>query len=226
MFANDHPTDVNSVAERLGEHWELMNILVKPYASGGTTHPTVDAVLRARNELGLRPDELAAMTIRLTHDSFHHNGWKLERPTTTIGAQLNVAYVAAVALIDGEVFVDQFSSDRIDADDVWSIIERTTVIHDEAVDDLAKRSGTPRATRVTVERQDGSIDEIEILEARGTRSLALSNEEIRTKFHGLVTGLVGAKRAQAIEQCTLSLSELEDAQELIDLLRGGVGVGR
>jgi aconitate decarboxylase len=160
-----------------------------------------------------------SITIRLTHDSFQHNGWRLERPTTTIGAQLNVAYVAAVALLDGAVFVPQFTPSRIDADDVWSLIERTEVINDPDVDALAVSSGTPRAARVSIERTDGRVEEVEVLEARGTKSLALTNEEIREKFRGLVSDVTGPPRAAAIEQSVLSLAEAPSADELMDLLR-------
>jgi aconitate decarboxylase len=222
MFADDHPTDVDAVSADLGERWEILRILVKPYASGGTTHPVVDAVLRARDELGIREESVVSITIRLTHDSFQHNGWRLERPITSIGAQLNVAYVAAVALLDGAVFVPQFSSSRMNGDDVWSVIDRTVVIHDLNVDEIAERSGTPRATRVSIERVDGRTEEFEVLEAKGTRNLALSNEEIRSKFHGLVAGLVGESRAAEIERRTLGLSELASAEELLGLLAEGV----
>ena len=223
MFADDHPTDIAAVSADLGKRWELLNILVKPYASGGTTHPTVDAVLRARDELGIVADDVKSLIIRLTHDSFQHNGWKLERPTTSIAAQLNVAYVAAVAMLDGEVFVHQFSPNRIDAEDVWALIERTTIVHDPDVDELASSSGTPRATRVSIERRDGSFEQLEVLEARGTRRLALSNEEIRDKFRGLVLNIIGESRAKEIERRTLSLAELSSAEELIGLLGESVG---
>jgi 2-methylcitrate dehydratase PrpD len=222
MFADDHPTNVEEVAAELGERWEILRVLVKPYASGGTTHPVIDAILRARNQLGIRESDVRAITIRLTHDSFHHNGWRLERPTTSIGAQLNVAYVAAVAMLDGAVFVPQFTPSRLEAEDVWSLIERTEVINDPEVDALAKRSGTPRATRVSIACTDGRMVELEVLEARGTRSLALSNEEIREKFRGLVTELTGAPRAAAIEEQVLALAEADSANDLLELLRAHV----
>jgi 2-methylcitrate dehydratase PrpD len=217
MFANDHPTDERAVALDLGTTWELCKILVKPYASGGTTHPVADAMLRARAE-GVRQGDVASITIRLTHDAFQHNGWRLERPTTSIGAQLNVAFVGAVALLDGAVFVSQFSAARLDADDVWSLIDRTVVVNDPDVDELAVREATPRATRVSITTRSGRIIEIEVLEARGTRNLALSNEEIRAKYRGLVSELVGASKAAAIEDEVLHLAERSSASALFDLI--------
>lgn len=222
MFADDHPTDVAAITTGLGESWEISNILVKPYASGGTTHPVADALLQARDEFGVRPDEVRSITIRLTHDAFQHNGWRLERPVTSIGAQLNVAYVGAVALIDGAVFVSQFTPERMDSDDVWSVIDRTVVITDAEVDELAKRSGTPRATRVSIELTDGRTIEIEVLEAKGTRNRALSNEEMRAKFRGLVGDLVGEERTTAIEHEALGLCDRPSGSALVELLAASV----
>ena len=224
MFADDHPTDVKAITDGLGEQWELTKILIKPYASGGTTHPVADAFLEARNDLGVRPDAIRSITIRLTHDAFQHNGWRLERPTTSIGAQLNVAYVGAVALLDGAVFVSQFTPERMDSDDVWSVIERTVVINDPDVDLWAERSGTPRATRVSIELIDGRMIEIEVLEAKGTRNRALSNEEIRAKFNGLVADLLGEEKTGALEREALGLSSRTSGSALVGLLAPSVGL--
>ena len=61
-----------------------------------------------------------------------------------------------------------------------------------------------------------------MLGAKGTRNLALSNAEIRSKFRGLVSDLIGESRAEEIERRTLGLSELDSAEDLIGLLAEGV----
>lgn len=221
-FCADHPTDLGKVTERLGEHWELQRILVKPYASGGTTHPVADAMRHAREQLGVTPENLRSVTIRVPEGPFKHNGWKLERPTTAIGAQINMGYVGAVMLVDGEAFVPQFAPDRINADDVWSVLDRITIVHDPAMDELAKRTNTPRATRLTIELVDGQRHELEILNARGTGDKILTNEEVEAKFRSLVANIVDSARAEEIVRRTRVLHELADAEELLELLRPSV----
>ena len=49
---------------------------------------------------------------------------------------MNVAYAVAVALLDGEVLIDQFSDKRINSDDAWSLIDRTRTHHKKAYDQL------------------------------------------------------------------------------------------
>ena len=82
--------DYGPLTRDLGADWELMRILVKPYASGGTTHPGVDAMLHLRNDLGVSADDIESIKIRLPIHSFRHYGWKISRPTTNIGAQMNL----------------------------------------------------------------------------------------------------------------------------------------
>jgi aconitate decarboxylase len=221
-FTADHPTDISKVTERLGEHWELERILVKPYASGGTTHPVADAMAHARNDLGVTPENLKSITIRVPEGPFRHNGWKPARPTTAIGAQISMAYVGAVMLVDGAAFVSQFAPDRIDSDDVWSVIDRMTIVHDPDMDEVAKRTNTPRATRVRVETVDGAVHDMDILEAKGTGSKILTNEEIRDKFRALLSSIVDEPRAKEIERKTIGLHELADSEELLELLRPSV----
>ena len=68
--------------------------------------------------------------------AYSHGGWKAERPLQVIGAQMNVAYAVAVALLDGDVLIDQFRQDRINRDDVWALIDKTLTHHERAYDNL------------------------------------------------------------------------------------------
>ena len=221
-FAADHPTDLSRITKGLGQDWELNRILVKPYSAGGTTHPVADAMHHARTELGVTPDNLKSITIRVPEGPFKHNGWKPARPTTAIGAQISMAYVGAVMLVDGEAFVRQFAPDRLESDAVWSVIDRMTILHDPEMDELAKTSNTPRATRVEIEKVDGSVHKLEILEARGTGSKILTNNEIRDKYRALVADILDPARAEEIERRTVDLHNLASSEELLELLRPAV----
>ena len=46
---------------------------------------------------------------------YQHGWWKPERPLTPIGAQMNIGYATAVALLDGNVLPEQFTPQRLDA---------------------------------------------------------------------------------------------------------------
>lgn len=210
--------DYTHLTRELGVDWELTRILVKPYASGGTTHPAVDAMLHARQDLSITPKDVKHIEIRLPIHSYKHYGWTITRPTTNIGAQMSICYVSAVALIDGVVSIGQFTDERIDADDVWELIGKISTRHDPELDRIAAETATPRATGFTIELTDGTVHEFTQLAATGKGDLILSNEQIAAKYDELMSHVVEPDRAGAIKAAVLGLDELTEVTELAALL--------
>jgi aconitate decarboxylase len=223
-FTQKSPDHLNygHVTDELGSHWELTKVLVKPYASGGTTHPAVDAMFHARNELGIRPADIDSVKIRLPIHSFKHYGWKITRPTTNIGGQMNLCYVSAVALLDDRVSIGQFSNSRINSDDVWELVERFRTEHDLEMDRIAAETKTPRATGFTIVLKDGTIHEFVQLSASGKGDLILSNEQIAKKYDELMSYIVEEDRASALKAVVLGLDSASELTELSQLLAPAV----
>ena len=72
-----------------------------------------------------------------------------------------------MALLDGEVPIDQFSEKRINSDDVWHLIDRTKTHHEEAYD------------RPVV-----------VAHPLGTGDHALGNTEIVNKYRSLTNSVI------------------------------------
>ena len=210
--------DYTHITADLGTHWELMKVLTKPYSSGGTTHPAVDAMFHARNDLGVHAEDVQSIKIRLPIHSFRHYGWKITRPTTNIGGQMNLCYVSAVALIDNRVSIGQFSNTRIDSDDVWDLIGKISTEHDPEMDEIANRTKTPRATGFTITLKDGSVHEFVQLSATGKGDLIMTNDQITKKYDELMSYIVEADRADALKAAVLNLETARDLTELRGLL--------
>ena len=87
----------------------------------GLLHAAIDAALELRPKVDI--GQIRRIEIDMGEATYAHGGWKAERPLEVIGRQMNVAYAVAVALLDGDVLVEQFSQDRINRDDVWNLIE-------------------------------------------------------------------------------------------------------
>ena len=162
----------------------------------------------------MKSEEIDHIDIDMSHAAYHHGWWKLERPLTPIGAQMNVAYAVAVAIIDGAAIAKQFSPQRIDGDDVWALIPKITAHHDPEFD---KGGPSGRNTRVTVHLSDGSILQ-QFIEISRTISSPLTNEQVVAKYRALTDGLVECKRQAAIEELVLNLEELRGVSELSSLL--------
>lgn len=218
-FGEGHNPDPAQIADGLGERWETLGIAIKPHAAMAGLHGAIDLALALKARHPFAAGDVTAIEVRVGEAVFHHGGWVPSRPLTEIGAQMNLAYAVAVAVIDGAALVAQFAPSRIDRDDVWDLIPRIGVVYDAGFD-----AGGPeehRRTRLAVTLRDGG--RLEADTKTDGRSRALSNLEIVEKFRRLTAGIVSDDRRGAIAAAVLGIDGLPDARALIGLLAAPVG---
>jgi aconitate decarboxylase len=218
VFGEGHRTYPEEIYAGLGILWETERIAVKAYACMGLLHAAIDAALELRPKADL--SQIQRIDIDMGEAAYEHGGWKAERPLEVIGAQMNVAYVVAVALLEGEVLIDQFMQDRINRDDVWTLIDRTVTHHERAYDNLP--ADERLTTRVRLTFNDGTTRAAKVAHPRGTGDRNLTNADIRDKFARLTRRVVSAERQAAIEKAILGIDDLDDVAQLASLLTPAV----
>ena len=218
VFGEGHRTYPEEIYAGLGILWETERIAVKAYACMGLLHAAIDAALELRPKADL--SQIQRIDIDMGEAAYEHGGWKAERPLEVIGAQMNVAYVVAVALLEGEVLIDQFMQDRINRDDVWTLIDRTVTHHERAYDNLP--ADERLTTRVRLTFSDGTTRAAKVAHPRGTGDRNLTNADIRDKFARLTRRVVSAERQAAIEKAILGIDDLDDVAQLASLLTPAV----
>ncbi|MDE1172685.1 MAG: MmgE/PrpD family protein [Parvibaculaceae bacterium] len=215
VFGEGHAPDSSQITRELGESWETQRIVVKPYAAMGALHAPLDALFEIAARRPLRADEIVKVDVDMSHAAYHHGWWKVERPLEPIGAQMNVAYALAVAILDGAAMVAQFSPQRIAEDDVWALIPKIEAHHDAGFD---KAGATSRgATRVRIRFTDGTTEECFTAVSRGILS-PIPGDEVLAKFRTLTRDIVDSRRIGRIEDCVLNIERLGDLKELTGLL--------
>src|SRR6202046_3527858 len=202
VFGEGHRTYPEEIYAGLGILWETERIAVKPYACMGLLHAAIDAAFELRPKVDIDMGEAA----------YSHGGWKAERPLEVVGAQMNVAYAVAVALLDGDVLVDQFSPKRIKSDDVWELIDRTLTHHEKAYDNLPIDEQLTTQVRLTL--TDGSMQAAKVVHPRGTGDRNLTNADIREKYAKLTHRIISAERQAAIEKAVLGIDPLDDLAQV------------
>src|ERR1700741_4294885 len=135
VFGEGHHPDASQIYANLGQQWETERIAVKAYAAMGLLHAGIAAALQLRAAGGFTAAQIDRNDSDRPEAAYGHGGWQAERPLAPIGAQMNVMYTVAVALLDGAVLIDQFAEDRINRDDVWNLIGRTRTHHHKAYDE-------------------------------------------------------------------------------------------
>jgi 2-methylcitrate dehydratase PrpD len=218
VFGEGHDPDAALLTGQLGERWETTIIMVKSYAAMGGLHGAIDAARQLRQTVAA--EDISKVDITVGETVYKHGWWAPERPLTPIGAQMNIGYATAAALLDGNVLPDQFTPARLDSDDIWSLIAATSVHLDES---LAQSDITERfRTDVTVTTHDGAVHTARVAQPHGAPTDPVTNDELVAKFHALADRVTNRSRAEAIERATLHLEDVDDSDYLTDLLAAPV----
>ena len=219
VYGEGHPTDLDALVRDLGESWETNRVMVKSWAVMGGLHAAVQAAQALRGRLAGRTVE--RIDIRVGDVVYHHGWWKPERPLTAIGGQMNIGYATAVTLLDGTALPEQFTAARLDADDVWQLLDRTQVELDPAIDALPPAERFQ--TNITLTCTDGSTETESVFAPHGHPDDPITNDEIVAKFHALTDRVMASERATAIVAAVHGLAAAGSPAQLIDLLAEPVG---
>jgi len=208
--------DLSQLDAGLGERFETMRISLKFYSCVGSNHTTLDAIrdIRARHPFGL--DDLEKIVVHGSQVTVDHVGWPY-RPDSMTTAQLNLPFCVATLLLEGDVSVDQFTPDAIDDAARIALSRKVEVVHDPAITALG--SAYRHKVRVDVRLRDGAV-ETETREApRGSEQSFASADDIVAKFRTLTRATLPPARQQALIDAVLGMDRLENAKQLIELLR-------
>jgi 2-methylcitrate dehydratase PrpD len=214
VFGEGHDPDASLLTGQLGQRWETPIIMVKSYAAMGGLHGAIDAARQLGNSVA--PQDISKIDITVGETIYKHGWWLPGRPLTPIGAQMNIGYATAAALLDGNVLPEQFTPRRLDSDDIWSLIAATTVHLDESLNhaDITEKFRTD----VAVTTRDGAVHRARVDQPHGAPTDPVTNEELVAKFHALADRVTSRGRAEAIERAVVGLDDFDDADNLTDLL--------
>jgi 2-methylcitrate dehydratase PrpD len=197
-----------------GSVWQTMDVRLKFYACIGSSHAALDAVREIQNERPFSADDVAEIVVHASQITVDHVGWKYE-PRGLTSAQLNLSYCIAALLIDGEVFVDQFTEAKV-ADPVrMALAAKVSVLHDPAI--TAKGSKFRKMVRVAVHFRDGTCME-RILEASHHHKVFATEGEVVQKFEKLAKHVLPIAQVEQLRDAVLNLDKMSDVAHLSRLL--------
>ncbi|TMI84163.1 MAG: MmgE/PrpD family protein [Bacillati bacterium ANGP1] len=165
----------------LGAPFDLVSpgLSVKKYPCCFATHRAADGVLDLAGEHGIRPNDVAAVTVTvpaggrqpLIHD----------RPETGLQGKFSMQYVIAAALLDRGLGFDAFSDAAVRRPEAQALLERVMVHEEPAFRDAANPMEEGHVT-VEVRTTDGRRLARRIDHPRGSPALPLRREELLAKF--------------------------------------------
>ena len=210
--------DRSELTAGLGERWETLRIALKFYSCVGSNHTTLDAIRRmqARHEFG--PEDVDRITVHGSRVTVDHVGWPYV-PQGLTSAQLNLPYCVATLLLEGDVFVDQFTDAMVADPARIALSRRVHVVEDPAI--TARGKTHRHMVRVEALLQDGTRLDDTVEAPRGSEHSFASAEDIVAKFRKLAAGRIPDSQAERLVATVLHLERLDDAATLPRLLAIG-----
>lgn len=174
--------DLSWATDGLGSEFEMRKNGFKQYSSLASSQTSVDAMRAVRARHGIRGEDVEKVVIATTRMVHVHCGWPYV-PKETITAQMNLPYTAAVTLLEGNAFVDQYVDEKLRDPRIVDLASRIEVVVDPELD-----AGGPhemRAVRATVTMKDGRSFEESVTYRSGHWRNPIAPEALRAKFRDL-----------------------------------------
>jgi 2-methylcitrate dehydratase PrpD len=210
--------DLSQLTAGLGESFETMRIALKFYSCVGSNHTTLDAIRLMRDGHPFGADDVDRIVVHASQVTVEHAGWKY-RPEGLTSAQLNLAYCVATLLLEGDVFVDQFSEEMVADPARMALAEKVEVLEDPEI--TAKGRAYRHLVRVELYLRDGTRLEETVEAQRGSEKRFASEADIVDKYEKLARHALPESQVHMLRDAVLGLEEIDDAGRIARLLTRG-----
>jgi len=209
------PFEIDWEHENLELVWRTS---VKKYNAEFHSQSALEGILELRESHQLRPEQVERIEIAIFDVSFNIIGGGEEgdkhQVRTKEEADHSLPYMAAVALIDGEVTPAQYVPERIVREDVQSLLRKVTIRPDE---EFSKRFPQEMPCRIQVFLKGDAVLTIEKHDYEGSYTRPMSWEKAVLKFERLAAPYSDERLRHSIEE-TVEQLENKEVRQLTELL--------
>jgi len=201
--------EFHHLTDGLGSRWIAADVAFKPYACGTMTQPYIDCMLNLRRQ-GLTPEDVASVVCEVGEGTVHRLWEPLalkQSPPSPYGAKFSTPYCLAVALVDGDAGLAQFTDDRIADARVQAVARNVTYVVDPDNEYPANYTG-----HVRVNCTDGRVLEARQSCLRGGIREPMTDDELTAKYRAN-TRFAGVGQPAA-ERLLAALLDLPACQDL------------
>jgi 2-methylcitrate dehydratase PrpD len=193
--------DPKVITEGLGERFELLSNMYKPYACGLVVHAAIDGCIEICREQKLVPDAIEAIELDVSPLVARLTGNK--SPQTGLEGKFSVYHAVAAAIVHGAAGEAQFSDACVRDPRVVAVRGRVGTREDAAI-------GRTEA-RVTIRARDGRSFSRHVEHALGSLKRPMSDADLEAKFRALAQDVLPAAQAEEIIKLGWRVAEIEDA---------------
>ena len=160
--------------------------IVKKYNAEIHSQSSIEGILELRERYGFNGQDVQSIEVEIFQVAYDIIGGGEEGPKNQVRTEETqsdrLPYMIAVALLDGELYPDQYLSERIVAADVQKLLASVRITPNSS---LSARFPREMPTRVVVNLRDGRRYEIEKLDYEGFHTRPMTWDGAVKKFQRL-----------------------------------------
>jgi 2-methylcitrate dehydratase PrpD len=195
----------------LGKEYRIEETYVKIHGGCRGNHAPIDVIQSLIKKYGVRPEKIKEIRVKVDSVTMAS---EIHDPKDGKQAQLSIPFSIAVALLEGNTSVYQFTDEKVNDSKIRSMMARIYVDVDKNLD---KEFPNKRGALGEIILLDGKSLSSSVDIARGEPEYPVSFQEIQEKFIFHIKGILGQRTTEILD-LVMNLERLQDITELVKRL--------
>ena len=205
-LVSDHPY-FEKMVEGLGERYTINEVYFKPFACCRINHSPVELALDLRKKSKVKPEDVESVLVKTYSFGASVPGQiRTDTNSNLLHCQFSTSYCVAVALMDGQVGLQQFSPERIRDPKVHQLANLVKI---EADPEMEKLRPANRPAILKIRLKDGRELTGRVDYPKGDGRKPLSEDELLKKFEGLASSILKTEKVKRLESSIFNLEKIE-----------------
>ncbi|MEP1595996.1 MAG: hypothetical protein ABJK20_15515, partial [Halieaceae bacterium] len=216
LYLTTQDPDLAAVTRELGNHWELMNVAIKPYPVCHFNHACMDSAIVLTREHGLKTEDIEEITALLHENQFDVvcNPAQTKRiPTSDYDAKFSLQFCVAAAATRGEFGLAELEPKSLADTDILALAQRVSFEHWSESRFPEYFSGGVRIKT----RSGETLEHVETVN-RGATGRALDAEAVRQKFDANMLTSTSQAQADSVWDQIMAMPAAETLEQLNNTL--------
>ncbi len=194
--------DIDSVTTALGEDYQVMRTVYKPYASCRAFHPMVEGIIELREVHGVTADNIERLDVGVRESIMRQQ--VVYQPESMMAAQYSMPFTAALALYRDLEDPNCYDDEVVSNSEILATARRVHAHLDADIDRFPRY-----AARITAQLKSGRTVTVDTWDHRGTAAKPFSIEEVRAKFNKVTSTVLTPSAARQIADAVNALDSDE-----------------
>lgn len=205
--------DFNRSIRNLYKEWECMNTGIKPYASVTSIHTALDCLKNIMEKNNISVKNIKNIKAKISHPTYVHCAWNYKNHNIT-SAQMNIYYGLALIALEGELFVNQFSKDKISNPEILNFMKKITAEVDPKIESLGHEFRHMASIELTT-NDNKKFNHTEKYR-KGSPENPLTKDQIISKFKSLASYSYDETQVSKIKEKIENIELSNNIGNLID----------